>query len=356
MLEIDGSRHSGSGSIVRLAAAYAALTLTPVRVMNARARREPKPGLRRQHCMALQAARDLVGGTLEGATVDSSDFTFRPGDETPEGEYSWDIGSAGSTTALALALVPLLARRGGGVTVEIRGGVFQDFAPSAFHLQHVVAPLLARMGVDVDFRVDRPGYVPSGQGVLTVAVGPSASRLRPLRLEEPGKVWRVRGIALASHLADRDVSRRMADAAEKRLAKAGFDPDIHVIEDSTAAQPGAAFALFAETTGDALLGADGAGAPRRPAERIGKRAADELLDDLRSGATVDRHAADQLLIFTALADGQSHYRAPAITDHMESAAWLANLFLGADVDLAPNGAVTVSGGAITLDPWHDSTS
>jgi RNA 3'-terminal phosphate cyclase (ATP) len=343
MLEIDGSLHSGSGSIVRLAAAYAGLTSTPVHVVNARARREPKPGLRRQHCLALEAARDLVGGTLEGAAVDSREFTFRPGDDIPEGDYCWDIGSAGSTTALALALVPLLARRGRGVQVELRGGVFQDFAPSALHLQHVIAPLLGGMGVEVEFQVERPGYVPSGQGVLRVTVA-SSDGIAPLRLEQCGEVQRMWGIALASHLADREVSRRMADAACERLDRAGLQAAIDVVDDTSAAQPGAGFGLFAETSGGCLLGSDGAGAPRRPAERIGRGAVSELLEDLRSGATVDRHAADQLLIFAGLAEGQSVYRAPTITDHVESSAWLANLFLGADVVLGDDGTVTVTGG------------
>jgi len=47
MLEIDGGRHSGSGSIVRLTAAYAALTDTSVHVVNAhRAKRDTgvRPG------------------------------------------------------------------------------------------------------------------------------------------------------------------------------------------------------------------------------------------------------------------------------------------------------------------------
>ena len=340
MLEIDGSQHSGSGSIVRLTAAYAALTRTPVHVVNARGRRRPKPGLRRQHCKALEAARELVGGTLEGATVNSREFTFRPGDDTPKGRYCFDIGSAGSTTALGLALVPLLACRGDGVEVELRGGVFQDFAPSPFHLQEVISPLLARMGVDVEFAVDRPGYVPAGQGILRVAVAPAA-RLEPRRLERPGKLQRLWGSALASHLAERRVSIRMADAAREVLAADGLKAAIDIEDDTTAAQPGAAFGLFAELTGGARLGADGAGAPGRPAERIGQRAAQQLLDDLTSGATVDRHAADQLLIFTALAAGRSVYRAPAITDHVQSAGWLASLFLGADVDLADDGTVTV---------------
>jgi RNA 3'-terminal phosphate cyclase (ATP) len=120
-------------------------------------------------------------------------------------------------------------------------------------------------------------------------------------------VW---GVALASHLADRQVSRRMAEAARLPLAQARLDAAIDVIDDTTAAQPGATFGIFAETSTGCLLGADGAGAPGRPAERIGRGVAGQLLEDLASGATVDRHAADQLLIFTALVDGQSAYRAP----------------------------------------------
>lgn len=115
------------------------------------------------------------------------------------------------------------------------------------------------------------------------------------------------------------------------------------LTDTSAAQPGAAFAVFADLAGGARLGADGAGAPRRPAERIGKHATRELLDDLDKGATVDRHAADQLLIFTALAEGLSTYRAPGISGHVQSAAWLATLFLGAEVDLGEDGTITVSG-------------
>jgi len=70
MIDIDGSAHSGSGTIVRHAAAYAALTGQPVRVRNARARRQ-RPGLRPQHLQVIQAIRDLVGGSLDGAEVGS---------------------------------------------------------------------------------------------------------------------------------------------------------------------------------------------------------------------------------------------------------------------------------------------
>ena len=54
--------------------------------------------------------------------------------------------TAGSTTALALALLPVLVFATGAAEIELRGGLFQDFAPSVFHLQHVLVPLVSDSG------------------------------------------------------------------------------------------------------------------------------------------------------------------------------------------------------------------
>ncbi|HET6951392.1 MAG TPA: RNA 3'-terminal phosphate cyclase [Acidimicrobiales bacterium] len=330
LVEIDGSLHAGSGSIVRQAVVYAALTGTAIRVTNARARR-PHPGLRPQHTRAVEAVRDLVGGTLEGATVRSRSFTFRPGPIAPSGHHRWDIGTAGSATTLALAVLPLVAFRGRGVELEVHGGLFQDFAPSPFHLQFVLLPLLARMGLAADIELVRPGYVPAGEGILRLVVPPATTPLRPLVLDRAGAVRSVRGVALASHLEDRRVSARMATAARTTLASAGLDARIEQRNDTTARQPGAALALYADLDGGVLLGADRAGAPHRRAERIGTRVAHQLLDEIHSHATLDRFASDQILPFTALATGQSTFRVPFLTEHLATGAWLASLFLGTDV-------------------------
>ena len=333
MIHVDGSRYAGSGSIVRQAAVYAALTGQPVEVVNARARR-PHPGLRPQHLRAIEAIRDLTGGTLEGAYVGSRTFRYRPGGRTPQGRFLWDIGTSGSATMLALAVLPLAAVRGDGIEAEIRGGLFQDFAPSPFHLRHVVLPLLGGMGVTAAIDVVRPGYLPAGEGILHLQVAPASGPLRPLVLERAGAVRAVWGIALSSHLRERQVSERMAAAARDLLAQHGIDARIDIRDDTSAAQAGATFALFAELDGGARLGADRAGAPHRRAEAIGIRVARQLLDDLATGATVDRFGADQLLPFTALADGHSCYQIPTVTDHVVTGRWLAATFLGVDVDLA----------------------
>jgi len=101
-----------------------------------------------------------------------------------------------------------------------------------------------------------------------------------------------------------------------------------------AVQAGAAFALFADFIGGTRLGADRAGAPRRPAERIGTRVAGRLLEEIDSGATIDRYASDQIIPFAALADGTSRFQVRFITGHAETAGWLASLFLRAEVHAA----------------------
>ena len=336
MIEIDGSLHSGSGTIVRQAVAYAALTGQPVRVRNARARRR-HPGLRPQHLRAIQAICDLSGGTLEGAGVASRSFTFRPGDAAPAGHYGWDIGTAGSATMLALAVLPVLALRGRGAQAEIRGGLFQDFAPSVFHLQRVILPLLAQMGLPAELDMIRPGYVPAGEGIIRLTVPPARGPLRPLvprRGDTPAFIW---GISLASHLDDRRVAARMGAGAQAVLARApagtggAQTAEISECTDRSAAQPGAAFALFADFIGGTRLGADRAGAPHRRAENIGARAAHQLLEDIASGATLDRHASDQIIPFAALAEGTSRFQIPHVTEHTETGAWLASLLLGTHI-------------------------
>jgi RNA 3'-terminal phosphate cyclase (ATP) len=330
MLTVDGSRHSGSGSIVRQAVAFSALTGRAIHVVNARARRE-KPGLRPQHIRVVEAIAELVEGRAEGLSPGSQEFTFRPGTLTTGRRYQWDIGSAGSTTMLALGLLPLLAFAASPMTVELRGGLFQDFAPSAFHLQHVLLPMLREMHLRAEVEIVRPGYVPRGEGILRLVVQPFVDPLRSLVREVTGPVTKMWGISLSSHLEERQVSRRMADQAREVLAGAGYRVEIELRHDTEALQRGAALALFADEGEAVRLGADRAGALKRSAESIGKYVARQLLEELGSGATLDRFAADQIIPFAALAAGESRFVIPTVTDHVLTSAWLAELFLGAQV-------------------------
>jgi RNA 3'-terminal phosphate cyclase (ATP) len=165
MVVIDGSKHSGSGTIVPYAVALAALLREPVRVINVRHSRT-QPGLRPQHVASVRACAQVSGAVTDGVQVDSREFTFTPGERISGGTFEWNIGTAGSTTMLALSVLPLACFADSPIRARIEGGVFQDFAPAPHHLREVLAPLLRRMGVEIDVTVVRPGYVPGGAGIF----------------------------------------------------------------------------------------------------------------------------------------------------------------------------------------------
>jgi RNA 3'-terminal phosphate cyclase (ATP) len=328
MIEIDGSMYSGSGTILRYGVALATLTGEPLHIIRIRNKR-PKPGLRRQHLQAVRASCEISGGTVDGAEVGSQEIVFRPGRAITGGSFHFDIGSAGSATMAAFTLIPPCLFARGPSRITIVGGLFQDFAPSFFHMQKVLLPLLKRMGADVNIEMIRPGYVPEGRGQLVMTVNPSMSPLRPLEMNDRGTVTNVRGISLSSHLTDQKVTSRMAQRALDLLRDRGLEAQIQEIDDDTAVQRGAALILWSHTDTGCILGADQAGKQGRRSESIAKFVVKSLLEDLDSGATTDRHLADQLIIFAALAQGTTEYSIPTVTDHVESNLWLVEEILGA---------------------------
>jgi RNA 3'-terminal phosphate cyclase (ATP) len=349
MLEIDGSEQSGSGTIVRDAVPFCILTGQEIHLRNIRAKRD-KPGLRPQHLKVLQAAASLCEGELSGGTVGSKEIWFRPGKAIKGGTFTWDIGTAGSTSMLALSLIPLGLFADGASTYRMTGGLFQDFAPSLFHLEYLLLPTVRRMGVEAEVQIIQPGYVPKGGGRIGLQIMPVKRPLNPLNLVSQGRVVSIRGIALSSHLKERKVSHRMVRECERALKRRGFEPHLDLLSDerdkpafdAPSIQPGAALAVWAETDAGCLIGADMAGARGRTAEFIGKQTALDLLADLGSGATVDRHLADQVIPFAALAKGTSTFRIPSMTEHVGARLWLAEKMLGAKCQIHEN-LMTIEG-------------
>jgi len=335
MIYIDGSAKSGSGTILRYAVALSTLLGEDLHIDNIRAKRD-KPGLRPQHLQVVLACKDMCRGSVEKAEVGSREIVYRPGKHIKGGFYEWEIGTAGSTTMLAMSLLLVGCFADRPSTFRISGGLFQDFAPSAYHMQYVLFPTLRKMGISAELEVKQPGYVPQGKGVIQVRVKPLEARLSPLLLLEQGKVKRIEGIALSSHLKEQRVSQRMAEECEEMLRKRGYDAKIELIYDTQATQKGAVLSLCAETDTGCIIGSDRAGRPGRSSEEIGRYVARNLLEDLKTGAGVDRYLADQLIPYCALGDGVSQYTIPRMTEHVETNLWLVEEMLGARTELEGN--------------------
>lgn len=334
MIEIDGSAKSGSGTILRYAMALSSLFGEALHITNIRAKRD-KPGLRPQHLASVKACAQLCHAKVEGANVNSKELLYKPGGKIKGGYYQFEIGTAGSATLLAQALLPLALFADGESILRISGGLFQDFAPSAHHMQRVFFPTLGKMGTKAQLEVIRPGYVPTGGGIIEVRINPASSGIKPLQLHKQGRVKSVAGVALSSHLKERMVSQRMAEECNKVLSEGGYLASIDVLYDETALSAGASLALWAETDTGCLLGSGQAGRRGRSSEEIGRHVARDLLDDLETGATVDRYLADQLIIYAALASGVTEYTIPHVTEHVDTNLWLVTMF-GARVRFKDN--------------------
>ena len=77
---------------------------------------------------------------------------------------------------MASTLIPLALFAGMRSHFTIRGGLFQDFAPTALHMEKVLLPLLMQMGAKIDLKMIRPGYTPKGNGELSVSVESAVRR------------------------------------------------------------------------------------------------------------------------------------------------------------------------------------
>lgn len=322
-LEIDGAYGEGGGQLARLAIALSAITGRAIRLVNIRARRA-RPGLAAQHLAALRAVATLCGGELEGAALGAGEVSFRPG-PIRGGDYRFEVGTAGSVTLVLQAVLPVALRADGPCRITLVGGTDVKLAPPVDYLRMVILPCLEAMGLRLRIASVRHGYFPRGGGELTLDITP-ARRLRPLRAESRGAVLEIRGCAHVAHLP-RHIAERMGNAARVLLADlAPVQIDVEVLGDESSVGTGGALVLAAHTE-HGRLGAAVVAQRGVSAEHLGEEAGRALRAELQSGAGVDLHAADQLLIYAALAAGESRYTARAVSLHAETAMWLIGQFL-----------------------------
>ncbi|MBX5321551.1 MAG: RNA 3'-terminal phosphate cyclase [Candidatus Bathyarchaeota archaeon] len=327
MIEIDGSRKSGSGTILRLSVALSSILGQPLHIYNIRQNR-PQPGLRPQHLEAVLTAAKLCEAKVEGAVLNSRELWFKP-KRVIGGKFEAEIGTAGSIPMLIMTVLPICIFAENTVQLHVlKGGTDVSHSPTINYMRQVFLPVLKRMGINANITVHKYGYYPKGMGEATLTVEP-CKELKPLHMEEFGTLKAIKGISVCTFLADRRVAERQATAANNYLRERGLAAQIQTLNDrSNPLQKGSSIVLWAETEKGALLGADAIGELRKTSETVGVEAAEKLYAEISSRATVDVHLADMLIPYVALARGRSAYLARALSDHLETNIWLAETLLG----------------------------
>ena len=180
------------------------------------------------------------------------------------------------------------------------------------------------MGVKANVNIIKRGYYPEGGAKVEFIVYPS--KIKVLKLFETSQLKEIKIISGASDpLKDKKVAERQVAGVREVLGKLKL-PMEEKIEYYQTQSPGSHICLLAEFE-NTVIGTDNLGKLGKRAEDVGKEAALELLKEQKSQACLDKHLADQILPYLALAPGKSQITVSEITNNCKTNIWVIEKFV-----------------------------
>eukprot|EP00930_Biecheleria_cincta_P031415 TRINITY_DN21808_c0_g1_i1.p1 TRINITY_DN21808_c0_g1~~TRINITY_DN21808_c0_g1_i1.p1 ORF type:complete len:484 (-),score=69.04 TRINITY_DN21808_c0_g1_i1:41-1492(-) len=345
-LQIDGSILEGGGQILRMSSAYAAIFGMRIEITKIRAGRK-KPGLAAQHLESLRLVRDISSGVLDNDSVGSCEVTFQPG-LLRSGHFTANPRTAGSITLMVqAALFPLLFS-GGDCVCTLHGGTDVAFSPPLDFLCRVLLPSLRQMGACFDVSCSKRGLFPKGGGKVELRVPKCTGQLKAIDISDRGTAFKVHAVL---HLAeglqlriDQEAAKASVYDALKSLQLA---PEVSVdVEPAISGDQAAKYwvDIVVETTSgsrfhggsdprDLKTGRKGSGkgtsedATLKAFVEATLQASVPLTEQLGSGAAVDHHLLDQLILPASLASGRSRFLSSEPSLHARTAIHFAKLLV-----------------------------
>ncbi len=333
MIEIDG-REAG-GQLVRTAVALGAITGKGFRIVNIRGGR-PQPGLKAQHMEGIGAVAELCEAKVSGLELGSRELDFTPGKLEPK-DLEVKISTAGSIGLVLQSLLICATKFEKPIKVKFSGGgTWGKWAPPLLYLEKVFLPCL---GGSLKIETKREGFYPKGGAEVEVEIKPI--RVKPIEILEHGALERIEIFSVAAQLEKAKVAERQAEAARAFLQeKLSVSASVE-LKYSPAANPGSGILVVGKCE-NSVIGADSIGEVGLKAEEVGKRAGKDFFREFSAGA-VDRHCADMLLPYIALA-GKGRIKTSDITQHILTSIELIEKFLPVKFALGREGkTISVSG-------------
>jgi RNA 3'-terminal phosphate cyclase (ATP) len=333
MIDIDGSFGEGGGQILRTSLALSIVTGQAFRIRNIRAARR-KPGLRRQHLAAVNAAAEISHAKVDGALLGSCELMFSPGTASG-GEYHFAVGTAGSATLVLQTIMPALIVAEKSSTLILEGGTHNPHAPPFDFLKNTFLPIINQMGPTITAMLERPGFYPAGGGKFTVFIKP-APQLSPIQLLERGKIQRCRATAIVAGLPQHIAERELNVVREKL----GWTDEALAFE---AAPDGPGNVLMLEIQCERITETfTGFGERGVPAERVAEEAVTAAKAYLDANVPVGKLLADQLILPFAIPASRSareslrsSFKTLPLSSHAETNIEVVKIFLDVDVCVKP---------------------
>jgi RNA 3'-terminal phosphate cyclase (ATP) len=342
VIEIDGDYREGGGQILRTSLSLSCLFQKPFRIFNIRKGRK-NPGLMPQHLTCVRAAQLLSNAEVKGDKHGSTEILFSPG-EIKNGDYVFDIGTAGSTSLVLQTLIPAIVfspvsspsgKKGKGegngdgesfsqgkTSLTLKGGTHVPFSPSYHYLAEVFVPVLNILGISMRLSIDSYGYYPKGGGRVRAEIFP-AKKIKPLRVLERGDVVRLRGYSAVGNLP-LSIAERQKNALVERLYSQRYPLDAELLNVPTPGQ--GTFVFLKSESEHAIAGFTALGERGKKAEVVGEEAAREFLVYYSTGAALDLHMADQTVLYLSMCEEESVFTTSRITEHLMTNLWVMQQF------------------------------
>jgi len=314
MIEIDGS--IGGGQLLRTAIGLSAITKKPVKITNIRkGKTTGKPGLRPQHMMGIEVTGEFCQAEIKGLEESSLEVEFTP-KKLNVYDKEIDIGTAGSIGLLLQTITPVLIFNDKPVALQIHGGTETRWAPTIQYTRDVTFPILKMMDANLSLELIKHGYYPKGGGHVEVKSRP-VKKLNPFVCLERGQIKNIHVSSVCGRLPPH-VAERQGKVALRTIQY--HCPQVNVSMSYTSVDtfsPGSSVNCYAVCE-NSIIGSSCLGERGLRAEVVGERAADDLVNALKSNVALDKYMADQILIFLALAKGKSRVRVEGITEHCKT--------------------------------------
>jgi len=327
-VEIDGSLMEGGGQILRMTVSLSALLGIPIKISKIRAGRS-SPGLKAQHLTGITIVRDMTGGQLTGGVMGSTEITFKPG-PIHGGTVEADTKSAGAICLLAQTAVPCAYFAPKQTVLNLQGGTNADMAPQIDEYTEIFLPNIAKFGGTFEYEVVKKGFYPRGGGVVNFFINP-VRHMSPLVLLDPGKIISVTGWCFVAGSLPLKIGEQITRACKEMIKKTqspvleGVDINIETYKEAAQSSfgNGSGIVIVAKTSTGCILGGSALGSPKVSPQDTGKKCAEELLEAVECGGCVDKYVQDQLILFMALAKGESQVKTGPLTLHTETAIHIA---------------------------------
>jgi len=329
LIKIDGSYGEGGGQILRSAIGLSVFTDKPVEIYNIRKNRS-NPGIKPQHYIAIKSIKKICDADTTGLDIGSKKLIFKPG-QIKSGNYKFDIKTAGSIPLAFQAIILSCLKTDKKINIYLRGGTDVRWSLSWDFFEHVFIPILKKIGVNIETELIKRGYYPKGGGEAKLTIK-KTDKINPIVVDENQVFSKINGIIHISNLPDH-IPKRIKNIILKQVLKYDLKVSIDVSRCSSLS-PGVGVTSWSENentvVGSSVLGEKGVSS-----ETVGNKAADRILDEIKSGSSFDVYSFDQIVPYLAIATtyGNSKFYIRKVSGHAETNIWLVKHFFDCKFDL-----------------------